>query len=351
MRPALATATTAVALGSALLLAACGPNDPPEEGGPAPTESTEPTDAEESDVAFTNPVYDSNFPDPFVLRADDQWYAYATQGTFGTLPVLRSDDLVTWSVVGNGMPELAPWTGAGRHWAPEVAKIGDRYLAYYTAMEAETQQQCIGVAVSESPEGPFIDEAEEPFICQFDEGGSIDASPFIDDDGTPYLLWKNDGNHIGTTSWIYIQELAEDGLSLLGDGPTELITHDQPWEGHLVEGPFIWPRDGRYYLFYSANDYGSDAYGVSYAVADDVLGPYTKPAEEPLMSSNDVAAGPGHGMVVDSGAGTWYVHHAWPPEAVGSAVPGRQMWLTPLTWTEDGTPVLAEPSHDVPTHP
>ncbi|WP_147916039.1 glycoside hydrolase family 43 protein [Ruania zhangjianzhongii] len=351
MRRPLSAATTAVVLGSALLLAACGPSDPPAEGGNTPADSTEPTDAEESDVAFTNPVYDSNFPDPFVLRADDHWYAYATQGTFGTFPILRSEDLVTWSVVGNGMPTLAPWTAAGRHWAPEVAKIGDRYLAYYTAMERETQQQCLGVAVSDSPEGPFVDESEEPFICQFDEGGSIDASPFIDADGTPYLMWKNDGNHIGTRSWIYIQELAEDGLSLVGDEPTSLITHDQDWEGDLVEGPFLWPRDGRYYLFYSANDYGSDAYGVSYAVAEDLLGPYTKPAEEPLMSSNDVAAGPGHGMVVETEGGTWYVHHSWPPDAVGSAVPGRQMWLTPLTWTEDGTPVLAEPAHDVETQP
>ena len=95
----------------------------------------------------------------------------------------------------------------------------------------------------------------------------------------------------------------------------------------------------------------SVGYRVSYAVADDLLGPYTKPAEEPLMSSNEVAAGPGHGMVVESGEGTWYVHHAWPPEAVGSAVPGRQMWLTPLTWTDEGVPELAEPAQHVQEQP
>lgn len=328
-------ATAALALALAGTLAACGPD--PADPEPDPTRS------EEQDVAFTNPVYDGNLPDPFVLRAGDTWYAYGTQGRFGTMPVLSSPDLVSWTVLGDAMPTIAPWSGAGRHWAPEVIELDGRYVAYYTAMERETQNQCIGVAYAETPAGPFVDESTEPLICEHAEGGSIDASPFVDTDGTPYLLWKNDGNHIGTRSWIRVQPLAPDGSALLGEGPVDLITHDQPWEGVLVEGPTLYVHDGRYHLFYSANDYGSEYYGVGYAVADTVTGPYTKPSEEPLMSSTAVAAGPGHGMVLETGSGTWYVHHAWPPDAVGSAVPGRQMWLTPLRF-DDGVPVLDGPS-------
>ncbi|WP_168217676.1 glycoside hydrolase family 43 protein [Occultella kanbiaonis] len=293
-------------------------------------------------VAITNPVHGRNFPDPFVLEVDGRWYGYATEGEVGTLPILRSNDLVTWDVVGEGMPRLAPWSVAGRHWAPEIAAFGtDRYVAYYTAMERVTRNQCIGTAVAASPEGPFEDVAEVPFIGQHDEGGSIDASPFTDVDGTRYLLWKNDGNHIGVDSWVYLQQLSPDGLELVGE-PHRLLTHDQAWEGHLVEGPFLWIQDGRYVLFYSANDYASADYGVGYAVADDLLGPYTKPSDEPLMRSTDDAAGPGHGMVVETGGRTWYVHHAWPPDAVGAKVPGRTMWLTELRWTR-GVPVLDGP--------
>jgi beta-xylosidase len=328
-------ALTALATLAALAaLAACGPGD-------------DPTTTEEPDVSFTNPVYEDNLPDPFVLRADDAWYAYGTQGRFGTMPVLRSDDLVRWEVVGDAMPRIASWTGAGRHWAPEVVHLGGRYVAYYTAMERTTQQQCVGVAYADAPTGPFVDDAPGPLVCEHDEGGSIDASPFVDVDGTPYLLWKNDGNHVGTRSWIRVQRLAADGSALVGDGPTDLITHDQPWEGHLVEGPTVHVHDGRYHLFYSANDYGSEHYGVGYAVADAVTGPWTKPAAEPLMRSTDAAAGPGHGSVVETGSGTWYVHHAWRPDAVGSAVPGRQMWLTPLRFTDDGVPVLDGPAPTV----
>ncbi|WP_308160772.1 glycoside hydrolase family 43 protein [Cellulomonas sp. GbtcB1] len=336
-------AATTLALAAAL--AGCG-------GAPGPEPDPTPATSEETDVAFTNPVYDGNLPDPFVLRAEGAWYAYGTQGRIGTLPVLRSDDLVHWEVVGDGMPVLAPWSGAGRHWAPEVVELGGRYVAYYTAMERGTQQQCVGVAFADHPAGPFVDEAAAPFVCEHAEGGSIDASPFVDLDGTPYLLWKNDGNHVGVRSWIRVQQLSPDGSALVGDGPVDLITHDQPWEGHLVEGPTVVARDGRYHLLYSANDYGSADYGVGWAVADALTGPWTKPRDEPLMRSSPEAAGPGHGCVVtaDDGA-TWYVHHAWPPDAVGSTFPGRQVWLTPLDWDADGVPVLDGPAVPVGRHP
>jgi beta-xylosidase len=336
MRAARAAAALA-AIAALTLLAGCG-------GAPDPDPTT-PGPAEEQTMAFTNPVWDGNLPDPFVLRDGDAWYAYGTQGRFGTMPVLRSADLVTWEVAGDAMPVLAPWTGAGRHWAPEVLRLGDRYLAYYTAMERETQDQCIGVAVADAPTGPFVDDSAAPLICEHAEGGSIDASPFVDDDGTPYLLWKNDGNHIGVRSWIRVQRLTEDGTGLVGE-PVDLLTHDQGWEGPLVEGPTLLRHDGRYVLLYSANDYGSDQYGVGYAVADAVTGPYTKPQAEPLMRSTPEAAGPGHGSVVATDGGLWYAHHAWPPDAVGSAVPGRQLWLTPLRFS-GGAPVLDGPAATV----
>jgi beta-xylosidase len=332
-------AAGALALGLATGAAACGTGGPADPE-PAPTE-------QEQDVAFTNPVYDGNLPDPFVLRAGDAWYAYGTQGRFGTLPVLTSADLVTWEVVGDAMPDLAPWSGAGRHWAPEVVELDGRYVAYYTAMERLTQHQCVGVAFADHPAGPFVDDAPAPLVCEHDEGGSIDASPFVDVDGTPYLLWKNDGNHIGVRSWIRVQQLAPGGAALVGDGPVDLLTHDQAWEGRLVEGPTVLVHDGRYHLLYSANDYGSADYGVGWAVADDLLGPWSKPLAEPLMRSSDVAAGPGHGSVVRTDSGLWYAHHAWPPDAVGATYPGRQMWLTPLAFGADGVPVLDGPSATV----
>lgn len=299
---------------------------------------------------FSNPVHDRDFPDPAVIHAEGSWFAYATNSSAGHLPTLRSSDLVSWEAAGDAMPVLAPWVTAGRTWAPEVAvHAPDRYVVYYTALSTTTNRQCIGRAVASSPAGPFVDESDEPMICQADEGGSIDASPFTDADGTRYLLWKNDGNAVGVDTWIYAQQLTPDGLELTGER-VRLMRQDQPWEGQLVEAPFLWLRDGTYYLFYSANDYASADYAVGYAVCDGPLGPCAKPSSEPILTTTDDAAGPGHCVLIEKDGRTWMVHHAWPPDSVGSAVPGRTMWLTELTW-DGGRPVLDGPRAQVPTSP
>ena len=94
---------------------------------------------------------------------------------------------------------------------------------------------------------------------------------------------------------ILAQRMSEDGTQLLGE-PAAIIANDLDWEGHLVEGPFVWKQDGRYWLFYAANDFTDPAYGIGAAVADHVLGPYTKHGQALLSSSRSWTA-PGHPSV------------------------------------------------------
>jgi beta-xylosidase len=286
-------------------------------------------------------VYEGNFPDPFVLRIQDgrvgegaRFYAYATNGTLGNVQLLASDDLRTWREVGDAMPALATWVIPRRTWAPEVLPLPDgRYAMYYTAHCRATDRQAVGVAVADSPEGPFVDDTDGPLLDQ-DEGGSIDASPFVDADGTTYLLWKNDGNAIGVDTWIYLQQLA--GERELVGKPTQLIKQDVPWEGNLVEGPFLWPHGGRYYLFYSANAYDRAEYGEGYAVADAPLGPFVKAAENPILAGDSTVAGPGHASMTSLDGRTWLAYHGWQPGRVNQP-PGRQFWIDEVVW-EDGRP-------------
>ena len=135
---------------------------------------------------------------------------------------------------------------------------------------------------SDTPSGRVSNDPE-PFICQTDQGGSIDPSTFVDSDGQRYVLWKNDGNSSGYQVWLHIQKLSADGLTLEGE-PLRLLSVDQRWEGNLVEAPTLWQQDGKYYLFYSANAYNDRRYATGYAVADDIFGPYVK-EEEPLPPS------------------------------------------------------------------
>lgn len=294
---------------------------------------------------FANPVVDDNFPDPHVIKVRDTYYAYATTDGVNNYQTLTSKDLVNWTEGPDAMPQAAPWVSGRDFWAPEVLphKNG-KYILYYTAHAFEQDKQCIGVAVSVKPLGPFVDKSKAPLLCQANEGGSIDAHAFQDTDGKLYLLWKNDGNccDLGMDTYLYSQQLSPDGLKLAGK-PARLVKQDRSWEGPLVEAPTMWKQDGKYFLFFSANAYYNETYAVGYANCNGPLGPCRDAPENPILRSNEQAVGPGHQTIVkDDDGETWFVYHAWPPDAVGSVSPGRLMWIDRLVW-QNGKPVVKGP--------
>ena len=303
--------------------------------------------AAQSAETFQNPVLSSDFPDPYILPVNGSYYAYATNAFGKNVQVSRSDDLVHWDLPKDAMPTLASWVRLGRPdvWAPEVMQVGGRYLLYYTARDEASGKQCLGVATSEAPEGKFRDENDHPFVCQTSEGGSIDAHPFRDEDGSLYLYWKNDGNAVGMATYIYVQELTPDGLGFLGE-PVRLVRNDVAWEGGVVEAPTMWKREGRYYLFFSANSYAGLEYAVGYATCDTPTGPCEDAPENPILASRmeePLVIGPGHQAIVKDKAGqTWLVYHAWQVTG-GLRGNSRFMWLDRLEWRE-GKPAVEGPT-------
>lgn len=331
-----------LAAGPVALGGCAGASSTEAPAGPGP--SADPT-------GFTNPVYDSNFPDPMIV-ADPAggWWAVATNGNGSNVQTLRSTDLVAWQQGPDALPKLPRWSGAGKVWAPEVIAGPDGgYLLYYTTMGPDPAIQCVSVATAAQVGGPYVDDSDEPLVCEADQGGTIDAHPFVDAAGRRYLYWKNDGNAVGVDTYLSASALDEAGTGLAGK-PKRLFKQDQAWEGNLVEGPFVWADRGRFHLFYSANDYGSDAYAVGHAVADSPLGPFTKTAD-PVLSTNEVAAGPGHCSLFAANGRVWMVYHAWTPGEIGGDFPGRAMWLSEVTFADDGTVSVVPPSVDYPTRP
>lgn len=291
---------------------------------------------------FLNPVLDRDFPDPDVLQVGNTYYAYATNALGMNVQVARSTDLVDWEFLYEALPRRPYWSTPqfGYTWAPEVTTFdGETYVMYHVARfdDGEGGRQCLAVATSTTPEGPFTPDDEGPIVCQLDEGGSIDPSVFFDDDGSPYLLWKNDGNAVNKPTWIYIQPLSADGRSLEG-APTALIQADQPWEGPLVEAPTLWRHDDQYLLFYSANAYGDSRYAIGYAVSDTLLGPYEK-APRPMLETsipNGIVGPGGQDIVTDADGATWLLFHGWGPNNY------RRLYLAPLEWS-DGAPSVVGP--------
>ncbi len=268
--------------------------------------------------AMAAAVHPGDFADPFVLHVDGTYYAYATEAGGHNVQVMRSSDLVAWTHLGDALPTLPAWAGAGRTWSPVVLPRAGGYVLYYVVREPQSDRQAISWARSASPEGPFVDSSTAPLVFQLDRGGSIDPSPFVDGDGTAYLLWKSDDNALQNPSSLWIQPLSADGGSLAGS-PTALLSHDRRWERPLIEAPSMVHARGRYYLFYSANWWESGRYSVGYATSASVTGPFTKATTaRPWLRSGVPAAGPGgQEFFVDHDGDLRMAFHGWTPASVG----------------------------------
>ncbi len=306
------------------------------------------------------PVFEENFPDPHIVLHDGEFIAYATNHGIN-LPMARSRDLVNWSFVMDpsnprqrldGMPVLAPWAKEGFTWAPEVMRVGEKWILYYTARNRQRDVQCLGAAIADNPKGPFRDTSSEPFVCQYEEGGTIDANPFRAGDGKLYVYYKNDGNAVRRTSYIWGQRLSDDGLSVVGE-PVSLLRDTKQWEWGLVEAPAMVRSPGGYQLFYSAAYYGWDPnerlsrYATGYARCASPLGPCEGAPENPILNSfNDRQAGclsgPGHPGIFQVGERHFIAFHAWAAtRGCRKADDKRYLYVAPLFW-KDGKPVLGQ---------
>jgi beta-xylosidase len=148
-------------------------------------------------------------------------------------------------------------------------------------------------------------------------------------------------------TFIYVQQLAPDGLSLVGE-PTALVRNDNAWEGRVVEAPTMWLHEERYYLFFSGNDYGGPPYAVGYAACATALGPCEDAPENPILATTDTVQppviGPGHQTIISTANGeTWLVYHTWEVTAAGRRGTRRFMWMDRLVWI-DGVPTVEGPT-------
>ena len=295
---------------------------------------------------FTNPVYPGYFADPFVLRHEGVYYAYGTNNqdlADEAFEILRSEDLVEWTLLGRALPAV-DGLAAVDHWAPEVTAHDGRFYMYFSA-GIEDRGHSLRLAVADHPAGPF---RHAGHVLTPDERFAIDASPFRDDDGQWYLYYARDsleGERVGTSlavdRLVTMDRLAGEPVAVLRPSADwQLFRRGRPMYGavydwHTLEGPCVVKRLGRYWLFYSGGAWTGSGYGVSYAVADSPLGPFSEPAGEgPLLlrSRPGELEGPGHNSVVAGPEGADYiVYHAW-----DAAHTGRRMCIDRLGWTPEG---------------
>ncbi|MCM8709689.1 glycoside hydrolase family 43 protein [Clostridium sp. SYSU_GA19001] len=301
------------------------------------------------DDTFKNPLNISNIGDPFVLKASDgKYYLYATSAQYGFY-VWSSINMLDWTKIGYAFQVNGDNWANKDFWAPEVVEYKGKYYMYYSARCKDNGSLRIGVAVSDSPTGPFVNPENKPM---FDFGyAAIDADVIVDEDGRKYMYYSRDcsenivsGRH---ESHIYGIELNDDMLSVKGE-PVLLIKPDQAWElqsgegWRWNEGPLVFKKNGIYYMMYSANFYADKKYGIGYAVSKTPLGPFIKYEKNPIVSYVEtedeiLVSGPGHNSLTLSPDNKEYyiVYHSHTDAVVGGG--NRQVCIDKLGFREDGT--------------
>lgn len=265
-------------------------------------------------------------PDPYVLKHNGEYYAYAT-GVKGVL-VLHSTDLVNWSHLGYAFR----LEGRKGYWAPAVVYDNGKFYMYVSSMPEESDDvhlQRLLVAESDRPEGPF--EYRRTLYDTF----SIDAHVVKDERGDYYLFYSNneyagvDAERPGTV--ILVDRLLDmatpSGQPQIVVVPTldeEIYEENRFGDGrdwHTIEGACYVRRGDKHYVIYSGNAYVRPNYFLGYSTADGREGAALNelvwnkfPSEQeyqPLLRKNEGVEGVGHNSVVRglNNVDEWVFYH------------------------------------------
>ncbi|KAL0480017.1 hypothetical protein AKO1_007308 [Acrasis kona] len=285
---------------------------------------------------YQNAVLPHDAPDPGAIYYNGAYYAATTSTgnvlASGYLPIYMSTNLANWTLVSHAFTESTkPRWSKNNFWAPEIKQMsGEVFNLYFTAMNP-SGVTCVGVVTSNKITGPYKDATGQPFSCD-----GLDST-MVKSKGTPYLVWKHN-----PASGIVARELTPDGLKFTESIIHPLIRNDKPWEGILVEAPWLIWQEPYFYMFYSSNFFNTLQYNVGVARSKALLGPWEK-RDAPIVRSNKKWAGPGHCSVISvrNEGNKWFMlYHSWRADSFKNFTVGRHMLLDSVHFSNDGWPYV-----------
>lgn len=258
-----------------------------------------------------NPVFQGWYADPEGIIFNKEYWIFPTYSAPYKdqiyLDAFSSKDLVTWNKHDRILDTTDIKWARKAMWAPSVIEKADKYYLFFGAndIQSDTEKGGIGVAVADSPGGPYSDLLGRPLIDRFHNGAQpIDQFAFKDSDGSYYLIY-------GGWRHCNIAKLSDDFKSVVPQSDGTLFREITP-EGY-VEGPFMFIRNGKYYFMWSEGGWTGPDYCVAYAIADSPFGPF-KRIGKILQQDQAIATGAGHHSVINPpGTDKYYiVYHRRP---------------------------------------
>ncbi len=303
--------------------------------------------AADSAPFYRNPVLHSDYSDPDVIRVEDSYYMVASTFHFSPgLPVLKSKDLVHWTLLGHVLSRLSfdpsydlpgpvefddsaeriPFNTRMGHryaagvWAPSIRHHQGRFYVYFA-----TPTEGVFMASAARAEGPW----SAP-VKVIDEPSLEDPCPLWDDDGNAYLVHSRVG-----AGPLILRRMSADGTKVLDAG--KVIVEDKV-RLPILEGPKLLKRDGYYYFFAPYGGVGEGPQAV--LRSKNIYGPYD--TRTVLSKGTTHVQAPHQGGYVETPSGEgWFLHF----NSTGAY--GRIVHMQPVRWY-DGWPVMGELLPDAP---
>lgn len=300
-------------------------------------------------VSFAqNPIVQTNYTtDPAPMADGDRMYVYTGHDEdnanffwMNDWRVYSSADMVNWTDHGSPLSLTSFSWADGRAWAAQTIKRNGKYYWYVCAHSKLSGAMAIGVAVGDSPTGPFKDAIGKPLA----DGNwdYIDPTVMLDDDGQAYLCWGNPR--------IYFCKLNKDMVSI--DGQIEKVPMTAEgfggpifserqkgvkYKDSYVEGPWLMKRNKNYYLLYAA---GGVPEHIAYSMAKKPFGPWKYMGE--VMPLSNTGSFTNHCGVADFKGHSYFFYHTGKLPKGGGF--GRSVAVEEFKYNKDGSFPIIQPT-------
>ena len=306
-----------------------------------------------------NPILPGWYSDPsFCTNGEgDYFLVTSTFSYFPGVPIFHSRDLVNWKQVGHVLDRPSQLTGLGRQhtsggiYAPDI-KYNPANRTYY-------------MITTNVGTGNFLVKTQDPFGAWSDpillpQVQGIDPSLFFDDDGRAYIV-NNDEAPGGKPEYdghrtIRIVEYDVKNDCTIGERRVIVNKGVDPAAKPIwIEGPHLYKIDGKYFLM-CAEGGTSDQHSEVIFRSDSPMGEYKPWSQNPILTQRHLSADrldavtcTGHADLLQTPDGAWWgVFLGCRPTKKGFENLGRETFLMPVRWSQDGFPFFLEGEETVP---